>query len=132
LLKELEARGSNGSHALFCRSHAFLYLCMPACVSIRQHTPTAYVNIRQHTSANASIRQHASASVNIRQHTSAYASIRQHTPAYASIREHVLYRLGSTLEELSYASREVAELVLLYRLDSRACQLTPREIADIP
>ncbi len=119
------------------RTPSSTYACVSICqhasayASKRQHTP-AYVSIRQHTSANASIRQLASASVNIRQHTSAYISIRQHTSAYVSIREHVLYRLGSTLEELSYASREVAELVLLYSLDSRACQLTPREIADIP
>jgi hypothetical protein len=69
------------------------------------HT-SAYVSIRQHTSAYAtinlcwrqatarcslpqhayvSIRQHTSAYVSIRQHTSAYVSIRQHTPACASI-----------------------------------------------
>ncbi len=66
----------------------------------RTHLPTkhasAYVSIRQHTSAYAyvSIRQHTSAYVSIRQHTSAYVlalgrsrpgSIRQHTSAYVSI-----------------------------------------------
>jgi hypothetical protein len=56
-----------------------------ACVSIR----SAYVSIRQHTSAYAkwlrSIR--SPAYVSIRQHTSAYVSIRQHTSADASICE---------------------------------------------
>ena len=43
---------------------------------MRQHTSvSAYVSIRQHTSACVS-------SVSIRWHTSAYVSIRQHTPAY--------------------------------------------------
>jgi hypothetical protein len=50
--------------------------------------PTAYVSIRQHTSADVSIRQHTSAYVSRRQHTSAYVSIRQHTSAYVSIRQH--------------------------------------------
>ncbi len=73
---------------------------------ISQHT-SAYVSIRQHTSAasltlsgllsrmrlrplNRSptcIRHHASAYV-IRQHTSAHVSICQHTSAYVSIRQH--------------------------------------------
>jgi isocitrate/isopropylmalate dehydrogenase len=85
----------------------------------RQHT-SAYVSIRQQTSAYASIRQHrdlllhvthhlaqcahvrcclvrllrqhASAYVSIiRQHTSAYVSIRQHTSAYVSIRAQCLH-----------------------------------------
>ena len=78
------------------------------------------------------MRQHASAYVSMHQHTSAYVSIHQHTPSYVSIRQHgVLNRLGSTLEELRYASREVSELVLLYRLDGRACELTPCEIDEI-
>jgi hypothetical protein len=49
---------------------------------------SAYVSIRQHTSACVSIRQHACACVSIREHTSAYVSTRQHTSAYVSIREH--------------------------------------------
>ncbi len=55
---------------------------------------SAYVSIRQHTSAYVSISwgqadaiQHTSAYVSIRQHTTAYV-IRQHTSAYVSIRQH--------------------------------------------
>jgi hypothetical protein len=67
---------------------------MSAYVSIRQHTSayvsirtSAYVSIRQHTSAYASIRQHTSARcpfISIRQHTQACVSIRQHTSTYVS------------------------------------------------
>ena len=56
---------------------------MSACVSTRQHT-SAYVSIRQHVSACVSI----SAYVSMRQHTSAYVSMCQHTSAYVSIRQH--------------------------------------------
>jgi hypothetical protein len=71
-------------------------VCLPAYVSIRQHT-SACVSIRQHTAASlvclpvtsACIRQHTSAYISIRRlayherlHTSAYVSIRQHTSAY--------------------------------------------------
>jgi hypothetical protein len=69
---------------------------------------SAYVSIRQHTSADASMRQHTSAYViiaafarscsrrsyiciHVCQHTSAYVSIRpirQHTSAHVSIRHH--------------------------------------------
>ncbi len=83
----------------------------------RAFAPTAYVSIRQHTSAYISIRQQASrtrrklwcaprqravaptAYVSIRQHTSAYASIRQRTSAYVSVRRvsvHPLLRARST------------------------------------
>jgi hypothetical protein len=63
------------------------------------HSPahtSAYVSIRQHTSAYVRERSrqlaHSAAAptcayVSIRQHTTAYVSIRQHTPAYASIRQ---------------------------------------------
>ncbi len=51
---------------------------MSAYVSIRQHT-SAYVSM----SAYVSIRQHTSAYVSIHPHTSAYVSIRQHTSAYS-------------------------------------------------
>ncbi len=52
------------------------------------HHTSAYVSIRQHTSAYGRVTErrlhchHTSAYVSIRQHTSAYASIRQHTSAY--------------------------------------------------
>ncbi len=59
------------------------HLHTSAYVSIRQHTlaedTSAYVSIRQHTSAYVSIRQHT-----IRQHTSVHVIIRQHTSAYVS------------------------------------------------
>ncbi len=45
-----------------------------------QHT-SAYVSIRQHTSASCRSFHLGSAYVSIRQHTSAYVSIRQHTSA---------------------------------------------------
>jgi hypothetical protein len=76
---------------------------MSAYVSIRQHT-SAYVrqywhsvvlptyasirNLLRQTSEYVSIRKHTSAYVSIRQHTSAYVSIRQHTSAYVSILHH--------------------------------------------
>ncbi len=49
---------------------------------------SAYVSMRQHTSACACIRQHASAYVCIRQHPWAYVCIRQHTSACVCIRQH--------------------------------------------
>jgi hypothetical protein len=51
---------------------------------------SAYVSIRQHTSAYVCIRLHASAYVSIRQHTSAYdiCQFPSHTSAYVSIRQH--------------------------------------------
>jgi hypothetical protein len=72
--------------------------CKSACKSDRW-TKSAYVSIRQHTSANATAyvsiqsetksewggqadRDHTPAYVSIRKHTSAYVSIRQHTSAY--------------------------------------------------
>ncbi len=66
----------------------------PACgaAPAAEHT-SAYVSIRQHTSAYVSIApawgaapaaEHTSAYVSIRQHTSAYVSICQHTSAYVS------------------------------------------------
>ncbi len=51
-------------------------------LALCQHT-SAYASIRTYT-AYVSIRQHTSAYVSIRQHTSAYVSIRQHTSAYIS------------------------------------------------
>jgi hypothetical protein len=84
--------------------------CMPAYVSIRQHTSTdapcitsrgsclssskapAYVSIRQHTSAyGGSIRPHTSAYITSRGSCSLWrkAPVRQHTSAYVvSIRQH--------------------------------------------
>jgi hypothetical protein len=53
---------------------------------IRQHT--AYVSIRQHTSAYVSIRQAVSSDTCIRRHTSAYG-IRKYTSAYVSMRQAV-------------------------------------------
>jgi hypothetical protein len=70
------------------RQHTSAYVT--AYVSIRQHTSlhtSAYVSIRQ-PSAYVSMRQHTSAYFSTRQHTSAYVSIRQHTSAYVSIRQH--------------------------------------------
>jgi hypothetical protein len=81
---------------------------------VLRHHPSAYVSIRQHTSAygnfpppfpeSASRRQHTSAYVSIRQayvsirqHTSAYVSIRQHTSAYVSIRQHTSACVGGRL-----------------------------------
>jgi hypothetical protein len=79
---------------------------LSAYISIRQHT-SAYVSIRSahtsaHTSASSALRREPPrrsapllpapvAYVSIRQHTSAYVSIRQHTAAYVSIR--VLFRV---------------------------------------
>ncbi len=60
------------------------HLIFKPCVQVLQ--PSAYVSIRQHTSAYVSIR-HLRASAptcSIRQHTSAYVSIRQHTSAYVT------------------------------------------------
>ncbi len=87
----------------------------------RQHT-SAYVSIRQHTSAYAAPlpagarsvpawRQHTSAYVSIRQHTPAYVSIRQHTPAYASTWRSAQYasvasgRSGCSKSTRSYSAR---------------------------
>ncbi len=81
-------------HTAMCVSS---YYCV---VATRQHT-SAYVSIRQHTSA--CVCPHTTASslpVSISQHTSAYVSIRQHTSACVcphttasslpvSIRQHV-------------------------------------------
>jgi hypothetical protein len=53
----------------------------------RLHT-SAYVSIRQHTSANVSMSRVITCSASIaciRQHTPTYASIRQHTSAYVSM-----------------------------------------------
>jgi hypothetical protein len=76
-----------------------------AYVSIRQHT-SAYVSIRQHTSAYASIRQFrerqlaareaaapAMRALSIRQHTSAYVSIRQHTSASGRLQLQLLFAI---------------------------------------
>jgi hypothetical protein len=66
--------------------------------AITHHT-SAYVSIRQHTSAELAglvqvqpphVRRYDPPYVSIRQHTSAYVSIRQHTPAYVSIRAGLL------------------------------------------
>jgi hypothetical protein len=67
-----------------------------AYVSIRQHTAPlqlqAPLQLRcqylyfLYYSAYVSIRQHTSAYVSMRQHTSAYVSIRQHTSAYVALR----------------------------------------------
>jgi hypothetical protein len=69
---------------------------------IREHM-SAYVSIRQHTSAyrclpalpRAGYTLNTSAYVSIRQHTSAYVSIRQHTSAYRCLP--ALPRAGYTL-----------------------------------
>jgi hypothetical protein len=89
----------------FHSAESLLRACegVSAYVSIRQHT-SAYVSIRSayvsiRTSAYVSMRQiclpqceeppeRAPRRASIRQHTSAYASIRQHASAYASIRQH--------------------------------------------
>jgi hypothetical protein len=92
-----------------------------AYVSVRQHTScgssargspitcmhtSAYVSIRQHTSAYVSIRQHTPAYASIRQNTPAYVSIRQHTSAYASIRQHTsAYVMREQREGLACAAR---------------------------
>jgi len=96
-----------------------------AYVSIRQPT-SAYVSIRQHRCYSAvhmprlplhCLRQNTSAYVSIRQHTSTYVSIRQHTSAYVSIRKHTCYSAVHMprlplhgLEFLSEAALAVSEV----------------------
>jgi len=71
--------------------------------------PTAYVRIRQHTSAYVCMSathslcslQHTSAYVRIRQHTSAYVRIRPHTSACVSIRQHTSACMSATRSSCS-------------------------------
>jgi hypothetical protein len=100
---------------------AATHLHTTAYVSIRQHTsaeesrrasalsprcyPPADGRIRQHMSAYVSIRQHTSAYVSRRQHTSAYVSIRQHASAYVSIRQHASAYVSIRQHTSAYVSK---------------------------
>jgi isocitrate/isopropylmalate dehydrogenase len=55
-------------------------------LQVRQHA-SAYVSIRQHTSAYVKAVEDQKRDLQVRQHASAYVTIRQHTSAYISIRQ---------------------------------------------
>ncbi len=76
--------------------------------------PSAYVSIRQHTSAYGSIRQYTKQPQvphpqrkQCRQHISAYGSIRQHTAAYVSIRSNLRNLILSAVSAVSGARAPV-------------------------
>ncbi len=58
----------------------------------KTHT-SAYVSIRQHSSAYVSTHTISLTKSSDNTHTSAYVNIRQHTSAYASIRQHTYHIL---------------------------------------
>jgi hypothetical protein len=103
---------------------------LSAYVIIRQHTsaassresigsnPIGPLLESQHTSAYVSIRQHTSAYVSIRQHASACVSIRQHTSAYVSMRQHT----SAYVSIRQHASAYVTERLAL-RLSARVLLL---------
>jgi hypothetical protein len=76
--------------------------------SIRQYT-SAYISIRQHTSASAYVGNiRRDQTQNSLQHTSAYVSIRQHTSAYVSIR-----RQNSERSNPNFATQQQIESVFV-------------------
>ena len=98
-----------------------------ACVQIRQHT-SKYVSIRQHTSAYVQIRQHMPAYLRIRQQTSAYVSIRQHTSAYVSIRRYT--HLGE-VRLLLFSFRGVFAHVLSFSSPPSSLSLKTRTLRQL-
>jgi hypothetical protein len=92
---------------------------MSAYVRIRQRT-SANLSMRHHTSSYVSTRQHASEYVSIRRHTSAHVSTRQHTSAHvSSIRQHTsayveFVRMPHTLSKHHYETRSLSRVSVTY------------------
>ncbi len=93
LIQQTESLSRSVTSAYISIQHTSASRHRACLVLLRQHT-SAYVSIRQHTSASSRLRaclallRLYTSAYSIRQHTSAYVSMRQHTYAYVSISQH--------------------------------------------